>query len=139
MSALPGAWVDTAPPVATVATPVSLEVHDAAPVTFCVVPSDIVAVAAICAWSPSGTLVGVAVTAIELTTAGPTCTAAWPTTPDWVAETLAVPCVTPRTVPVETVATAVLSDTHVAVDVRPRVVRSEEVPVAVSDVRVPLA
>src|SRR5436190_10755513 len=140
MCAVPGAWLVTSPPAATVAVAVLSDDQEATAVTFCVVPSDSVAVAVAWLGSPAATEAGVDVTPRKVTTAGPTVTVEAATWLPTVAVTVVWPGPTPWTTPLTSMpATPVFALDQEAEPVTSAVEPSEKVPVTVRAALLPLA
>jgi hypothetical protein len=105
-----------------------------------VLPSVYKPVATNCCDVPSGIAALVGFTSSDTRTASVTCTEALPDTPPTVADTVAVPTVTPEAIPTGVMLTTVASvDSQRAVDVTTLVVSSEYVAVAENCCSVPFA
>jgi hypothetical protein len=116
---LPGLTLVASPPLLTVAIVVADEVHVTMLVRVCVVPLLYVPVAVNCCFSPAGTDGVTGVTAIEVSTAAVTVSAADPWIVPDVAVIVAVPFATlVANPPLLTVVTAVADEVHVAALVR---------------------
>jgi hypothetical protein len=122
---VPGVRALASPAALTVATPGPEEVQTTDVVMSCVLPSLEVPVAMNCCVVPLAMEGLAGVTAMEVSTAGPTVRVVEPVTEPEVAEMVEVPTPAPEATPVaEIVATEVLEETQVTAEVRSVVVPS---------------